>query len=148
MDPATHAFGSRLYVLADGGSPEDFVEVKRITSVKPGASTTAAIDTTELDSPGVHKQRIPGVRDTGAIAFAGNYQPDDPGQQRMAELQASRDVTTFRVAAPDALGSPAVTWEYTGFVSGFSIDDLNPNVPITFKGEITVSEAPDQGSPA
>ncbi len=142
-DPATHAFGSKLYVLRDGGSPLDFVEVKRITSVKPGASSTAAIDTTELDSPGVHKQRIPGVRDTGPVAFAGNYDPSDEGVQRIAELSASRDVTLFRVAAPDTFGSPAVTWEYTGFVSGFSIDDLNPNVAVTFKGEITITEVPE-----
>lgn len=147
-EPATHAFGSRLYVLADAGSPEDFIEVKRITAVKPGPASGANADTTELNSPGRHKQRIPTIRDTGPVTFAGNYEPDDAGQQRIAALSASLEVTTFRVTAPDALGSPAVTWEYEGFVSGFSIDDLNPNVAITFKGEITSTEQPPSGSPA
>lgn len=139
---AKHAYGSRLYVTDSAGSPMTFTLVEGVTSVKPGGGSTAAIKVTQLDSPGAHEQKIPGMRDTSPVTFAGNWIPTDPGQQRLAALQASRDVTTFRVVAPNDEGSPETTWEYTGFVSGFSVDDLNPNVAMTFKGEITVTEDP------
>jgi hypothetical protein len=159
---AFHGYGSALFV-GDGASPENFVAVAEVLTIAPGAMTTAAIDRTHLRSPQAHREKIPGIRDTGPFTITGNWRPqnvtqsndagegspggspvDQPGG--LVYLARTRAVRNFKIVLSDGLagvGSPSTTdteWPFRGFVSSFHPGEIGIDNVVKFTAEITPTQ--------
>lgn len=146
---AFHGYGSQLLV-GDGASPETFYPIAEVTTITPGAMTTAAITTTHLESPEAHAEKIPGMRDTGAIGLVGNWLPTDPSQSNddgtssppagaggLVFLARTRAVRNFKIK----LSNPQQTeWPIRGFISSFQPGAIGVDDKVSFTAEITPSK--------
>lgn len=141
---ATDGAGSTLEV-GDGASPEIFTAIAEITTITPGAMSTESIETTHLLSPNAHKEKIPGLRDTGAFGLDGNWLPEDDTQSNTASpgglvyLARTRAVRNFRIVLGNS-GSPSIAWPFRGFVDNFQPGPLSIGAKKAFKASIMPSK--------
>jgi len=141
---ATDGAGSILEV-GDGASPETFTAIAEVTTITPGAMSTAAIETTHLLSPNAHKEKIPGLRDTGAFGIDGNWLPDNDTQSNddtpggLVYLARTRAVRNFRIVLGNS-GSPEITWPFRGFIDNFQPGPLTIGTKKAFKASIMPSK--------
>ena len=113
--------GSKTQMQIDvGGTLTTIAEVLTITAL---SLTTESISKTSMDSTDHFMDYIPGFRDGGEVSFDVNYIFDavthdgDTGLlQDFADLETS--VRDWRIIFPE--GS---IWEFSGFVSGFTLND-------------------------
>jgi hypothetical protein len=141
---AASGHGTTLEV-GNGASPEEFTAIVEVKTITPGAMTTADIDVSHLLSPQNHKERIPGQRDTAAIAITGNWRPTDPTQSNddspggLIFLQRTRAVRNFRIVVP-GFGSPSLAWPVRGYLSSFKVDQIENNSAMAVSFEIQPSQ--------
>lgn len=143
---AIHGYGAQLMV-GDGASPEGFDAIADVMSITPGDMSTVAIDKTHLRSPGAHREKMPGLRDSGPFTCELNWRPDHESQSNagggagsfasggLVSMWRARTVHNFKIVLNDE--SPAIEWPFRGFISKFQpgqigIDDkINCTVEIT-----------------
>jgi hypothetical protein len=138
-------YGAQIEV-GQGESPETFVAIPDIESITFGDMTTGVVDITHLRSPGRHREKKGTIRDSGAIALAGNYRPDHG-----AHLQAGGDgfspthslitlwrnvtETNFQIVLPEDAGSTVLP--FRGVVTKYQIGELGLDAKVGFSCEIT-----------
>lgn len=64
-------YGSQWLIGQDNGSPETFVAVAQIASIKFGDMTTGIVNKTHLRSPGAAHEKIATIRDIGPFSMTG-----------------------------------------------------------------------------
>jgi hypothetical protein len=89
----------------------------------PGGSATI-IDVTDLQSTA--KEKRMGLPDEGQLQFTINYIPDNAVHQGLRQDRMDRVERDFRITFTD--NSPATTWTFSAFVSGFSVSGAVDNV--------------------
>lgn len=132
------------FLTGDGASPEVFTAVAGLNSITPGPMSTAVIDVTKLNSPNAHREKLPGLKDTGPFTVGGDLFPNDPTQgstgRGLVALWKTRAIFDFKIALSDA----AVTTSdiLSGFISGFKPGEIKPDGVVPFTCEITtISQA-------
>lgn len=136
---AFHGFGSTLKIgQGETGSPETFVAVAEVASIKMGAMTTSQIDVTHLNSDDTHRERKPGIKDTAAFTMSGNYLPADATQKNAARgllaLWKNRTVFNAKVCLSD---DDLTEWPFSGFISNFEVGEIGVDGHVPFTCEIT-----------
>ncbi len=137
-------YGAALWV-GDESSPIGFSKVAYVTKITPGAMTTAAADRTHLQSPEAHREKMPGIRDTGPFGLEGNWVPDDPSQSNdpggspesggLVYLARTRAVRDFKIILADD-----TEWPFRGFISSFQPGEIGIENVAKFTAEITPTQ--------
>ena len=70
---AATGYGSQLLVGQGGASPQTFAAIADVDEITPGDMSTNVIEKTHLRSPEAHKEKMAGLRDSGAFTVAGNW---------------------------------------------------------------------------
>lgn len=143
---AIHGYGAQLMV-GDGTSPEVFESVADVESITPGDMSTAVIEKTHLRSPFAHREKMAGLRDSGAFTIVGNWRPKHESQSNtgggsgsfvsggLVALWIARTTHNFKIVLNDS--SPATEWPFTGIVTKFQPGEIGIDDKITFTAEIT-----------
>ncbi len=148
-------YGAQILVGQDDGSPESFVAIPDCATITPGDLTTGIVDITHLRSPARHREKKGTIRDSGPIAFAGNYRPTHGAHKRSGGdgFAADRSVLSlwinvteanFMLVLPDredagATGSPlaGIALPVRGIISRYQIGEMSVEGKVPFTGEIT-----------
>lgn len=143
---AIHGYGAQL-LLGDGASPESFDAVADVASITPGDMTTAVIEKTHLRSPEAHREKMPGLRDSGPFTVQLNWRPDHESQSNagggagsfasggLVAIWRNRTTHNWKIVLND--GSPATEWPFRGFISKFQPGEIGPDDKIGATVEIT-----------
>jgi len=137
-------YGTQLMVNV-GGSPGTFVAIADIETITPGEMSTNVIEKTHLRSPEAHREKLAGLRDSGAFALAGNWRPthgshSNAGGDGFADggliaLWRRRVEADFKIVLPD--GSPGTEWPFRGVVTKFQPGEIAGDAKVGFTAEIT-----------
>lgn len=127
------------FLTGDGASPEAFVAVAGLNSITPGPMSTAVIDVTKLNSADAHREKMPGLKDTGPFTIGGDLFPSDPTHgstgRGLVALWKSRAIFDFKIALSDT--DMTTSDVLMGFVSGFKPGEIKPDGVVPFTCEIT-----------
>lgn len=130
--------GTELQV-GDGGSPETFAPIARLTSIGEISMDADDVDVTAYDSPDGFREYIRGLVDAGEIPFTGIWTADATQQAAFTDIlggpgQANKN---YKVVFPGSLGEFACS----GYIKSVG---LNPQLDnrIEFSGTIKVSGKP------
>lgn len=146
-------YGSQLLVGQGGASPQAFAAIADVESIEPGEMSTNVIEKTHLRSPEAHKEKMAGLRDSGAFTVTGNWRPThgshsntggdgftDGGLVALWRTRAERD---FQIVIPDpdnTGGSPPpapFVWPFRGVVTKFQPGTIGVDEKVPFTAEIT-----------
>lgn len=143
---ATHGYLAQL-LLGDGTSPEAFQAVAAVISITPGRMETAVIDKTHLRSPAAHREKMPGMRDSGAFVCECILDLTDESHnnagggsgsfQGGGTLAKWIDRTTHNWQIRIGTGSPQTTFPFSGFVSAWQMGVIGADDKINLTLEIT-----------
>jgi hypothetical protein len=144
---AFHGYGSQFLVGQANTTPQTFVAVADVRVITPGDMTTAVIDKTHLRSPDAHREKLAGLRDSGAFTLEGNWRPDHGSQSNaggdgfnapggLIYLWRTRAERDFQIVLSD--GTPPTTWPFDGVITRFqpgaiTVDDA----VVGFTAEVT-----------
>ena len=139
-------YGGSLWV-GDVTSPHIYAKIAEVTKITPGAMTTAAADRTHLQSPEAHREKIPGIRDTGPFGIEGNWLPTDPTQSNdaggspqtggLVYLARTRAIRSWKILLNDPAGTE---WPFRGFISSFQPGEISIENIAKFTAEITPTQ--------
>jgi predicted secreted protein len=129
-----------LLKIGNGASPEVFTAIKEIKTFSGPGGSAAVIDVTDLSS--LAKEKRMGLADEGQLSFTINYIPNDTQHTLLRTQRANREETNFKLVFTD--DSPATTWSFGAFVTGFSVSGavdgvVEANVTLEITGAITES---------
>jgi Lambda phage tail tube protein, TTP len=138
-------YGAQLMVGQGGVSPETFVAIADIETITPGEMSTNVIEKTHLRSPEAHREKLAGLRDSGAFALAGNWRPTHGSHNNaggdgftnggLIALWRTRKEANFKIVLPD--GSPGTEWPFRGVVTKFQPGEIAGDAKVPFTAEIT-----------
>lgn len=137
-------YGTELLVGQGGASPQQFAAIADVETITPGEMSTNVIEKTHLRSPEAHREKLAGLRDSGAFTIAGNWRPDHGSQSNaggdgftsgLVGLWRTRQECDFQIKLP--FGSPALVWPFRGVVTKFQPGEIGPDDKVGFTAEIT-----------
>jgi hypothetical protein len=138
-------YGVQLLVGQGGASPEDFAAIADLESITPGEMSTNVLEKTHLRSPEAHREKLAGLRDSGAFALAGNWRPTHGSQSNaggdgfidggLIYLWRTRKEANFKIVLTD--GSPGTEWPFRGVVTKFQPGEISGDAKVPFTAEIT-----------
>ena len=138
-------YGVQLLVGQGGASPEMYVAIADLETITPGDMSTTVIEKTHLRSPEAHKEKMAGLRDSGAFALAGNWRPTHGSQSNaggdgfknggLIALWRTRKECSFKIVLTD--GSPGTEWPFRGVVTKFQPGEISGDAKVAFTAEIT-----------
>jgi len=138
-------YGSQLLVGQGGASPQAYAAIADVESIEPGEMSTNVIEKTHLRSPEAHREKMAGLRDSGAFTVTGNWRPEHGSQSNvggdgftnggLVALWRNRTEADFKILLP--IGSPALEWPFRGVVTKFQPGALGPDDKVPFTAEIT-----------
>src|SRR5678809_1143848 len=138
-------YGAQLKVGQGGSSPEDFVAIADAESITPGEMSTNVVEKTHLRSPEAHREKLAGLRDSGAFAISGNWRPTHGSQSNvggdgftsggLVALWRNRSERNFQIVLAD--GSPGTVWPFRGVVTKFQPGEIVGEGKVGFTAEIT-----------
>lgn len=145
-------FGYDTQVLVgDGASPEGFEAIAGVRSVSFPATEFADRNTTHMRSLNRHMEHGAGMRDTSAITITGIYLPDEDSHSTAGGGTGPFASGGLPVLAADGVlrnfvvkldyGTPAKEVEITGYITGFSLSDLDLESTLEFTMGIQPSQA-------
>jgi hypothetical protein len=108
-------FGAKLQ-RGNGAVPEVFTDIVEINDVNPPEFSTDKHEASHHQSPGAHKERIPGMTDTGDIPIKGNLLETNMTQDELTGMLAdvrARRIGNWRYVYPNA----TKTLQVRGFMS-------------------------------
>lgn len=114
-DSALEAQGM-IFRRRNGFSPDSYTAIPEIKSFSGPSGSASVIDVTDLDSDA--KEKRMGLADEGQIQFTINYIPQNAVHAGLRSDRESRVLRDFQCVFTD---TPATTWEFSGFVTGFAI---------------------------
>lgn len=142
-------YGTELLV-GDGASPEVFEAVPFVNSITPGEMNTGVIDRTHLRSPNRHREKMAGIRDSGAWTVQMTYVPKHESQSSSgggSGVYASGGIIKWWIESTEKNwqiklndGSPETVVPVRGFISRFQIGQVDVNDKINVTMEITPME--------
>ncbi len=143
---ATHGYLAQL-LMGDGTSPEQYEAVALVRSITPGRMETAVIDKTHLRSPAAHREKMPGMRDSGAFVCACIMDLSEESQsnagggsgafQNGGTLAKWIDRSTHNWQIRFGSGSPQTAFPFSGFVSAWQLGEIGQDDLIPLTLEIT-----------
>lgn len=143
---ATHGYLAQL-LLGDGTSPEQYEAVAAVVRITPGRMETAVIDKTHLRSVAAHREKMPGLRDSGAFVCecildlsheSHNNAGGGSGSFTTGGTLAKWiDRTTHNWQIRIGTGSPQTIFPFSGFVSAWQMGEIGPDDKINLTLEIT-----------
>lgn len=116
-----------------GGSPDQYIPIAEVVSVKPPSLSRDNVDATHSQSPEKWREYIPGLRDGGEVTLEVNFIPSGLGTQQILSTFNSDDQVLSRVTFPD---SPPTVWQFSSFITQFEPDapfDDKMSATVTFK---------------
>lgn len=142
-------YGAQLKV-GQGDSPETFVAVPMVNSITPGEISAEVVDVTHLRSPGRHREKRATIRDSGAIAFECDYDPNHGAHKEsggdgfdaahsLLSLSRSLARNNFQLSLPDP-DNPETTdieIDLEGTVTKYQIGGITLTDPTKVMVEIT-----------
>jgi len=125
-------YGSVFEVQTEN-SPDSFVAMAEVISIKPPSFKLDQIDVTHMQSPARNREFISGLNDPGECSFDMNFIPGAQSDDRIFELMnlptgASR-ARICRCSFPNG-----TTWTFNAEVVGYE-----PTVPVDDKMTATVT---------
>jgi hypothetical protein len=127
--PASNAmlgFGS-VFQIVDDNSPDLYVDMSEVTSIKPPSAKLDQIDVTHMQSPGRRREFISGLIDGGEASFEMNFIPGSVSDLRLNTLLAlpvgASRRRSCRISFPNG-----VTWTFDAELTGYT-----PAVPFDVK---------------
>jgi predicted secreted protein len=119
-------------------SPITFTTIPEVKSFTGPGGSAAVIDVTDLSSTA--KEKRMGLQDEGQLSFTMNYLPDNSTHDYLRAIRAARTINPFQLIFTDE--SPATTWAFNAFVTGFSVSGavdgvVEANVTLEITGAIT-----------
>jgi hypothetical protein len=142
-----HGYGAQLLVGDGGASPEGFDAIAEVSSISFGDMNTEVFDRSHLRSPDAHREKLAGMRDSGAFSITGNWRPDHESQSNagggsgsfvnggLIALWRTRAETNFVLKLP--YGSPEVELPFAGVVTKFQPGQIGIGGIVNFTAEIT-----------
>jgi hypothetical protein len=100
----------------NGFSPDAFVAIPEIKSFSGPSGSASVIDVTDLSSAA--KEKRMGLADEGQIQFTINYIPENAVHAGLRSDRANRTLRDFQMQYTD---DGDTIWEFSGFVTGFSV---------------------------
>lgn len=141
MSNATIGLGTQMQI-GDGENPEVFTKIAEVLSINAFSLTTESVDVTNMDSLDKYMEFIPGLRDSGEVSFDINYDFAEATHGVDGILKDFNGTETkkrnFKIVFPDAM---VTTWSFTGFLTGFTINDPT-DAAITASITIKVTSRP------
>ncbi len=125
-------YGSVFQVQAEN-SPDNFVDMAEVMSIKPPTFKLDQIDVTHMQSPNRTREFISGLNDPGECSFDMNFIPGSTSDDRIFELLNLPTGTSRRRACRISFPN-GVTWSFNGEVTGYE-----PTVPFDDKMTATVT---------
>lgn len=128
-------FGTTL-AMGDGGSPESFTPIARITEIGEfGLGEADDVDITAYDSPDRYREFIAGLVDAGEIEITGIWTADQTQQDLSGIIGTTKN---WKITLPSGLGEFA----FTGYIK--SGPRWNPQLEdrIEFMATIKISGKP------
>ena len=138
-------YGVQLLVGQGGASPQEFVAIADLETITPGDMSTDVIEKTHLRSPEAHREKLAGLRDSGAFALAGNWRPTHGSHSNaggdgftnggLIALWRTRQEAQFKIVLTD--GSPGTELPFRGVVTKFQPGEISGDAKVGFTAEIT-----------
>lgn len=138
-------YGAQLMVGLDNGSPETFVAVFGVMSIKPGKLTTGVISKMHLRSIGRAEEKLATTRDYEPFTVRMQWNPTHGSQSQaggdgftgggLLALHAAATERNMKIVT--AIGSPALEWPFAGVVTGYDVGEMNKDGLIDLTVEIT-----------
>lgn len=128
--------GGKFELGNDDGPPETFTEVAEVTNISPPSDQVDVIDATHLQSPDATREFIIGLRDPGECTLDINFVPGGAGDTKLQAVRAARKPVTCRITYPPVGAAAAVTWTFTGILTGYepaAPNDDKMTASVTFK---------------
>lgn len=135
-------YGAQFLVGLDDGSPETFVAVADVISMKPGKMSAGILDKTHLRSPDRTREKIVTLFDADMWTIRMNWRPDHGSQSNaggdgfvggglLAILLAGAE-RNFKIKRVDNLEIP-----FRGAISGYEIGEISIDQKTELIVEIT-----------
>jgi len=115
-------FGS-VFEIVDDNSPDLFVAMAEIKSVKPPSAKVDQVEVTHMQSPGMYREFISGLIDSGEASFVMNFIPNSASDSRIFAL-LNLPIGVSRLRAMRCSFPNGTTWSFTGQIVGYE-----PEVP-------------------
>jgi hypothetical protein len=126
-------YGAELRIGQDDGSPETFVAVAQIDTIRLGNMSAGIINKTHLRSPGRAHEKIATIRDFDAFTIAGtlnmkhgshnNAGGDGFTSGGLIAIHRSLEERNMEIVIPD--GSPETVLPFRGVVSSLDLGELS-----------------------
>ncbi len=110
------------FKTGDGASPEVFTAVAEVLSVGGPTINRDVIEATHTDSLNNYKEFLSGLTDGGEVTVTMNFLPGDVTQDESSGIMGDFLVQTLRQYQIVFPTSPAVTWTFAAFITGFEPD--------------------------
>lgn len=137
--------GSRV----GGGSPDTdtYEAIAYVMSITPGDMSSNIIDKTHLRSPGAHREKLVGIRDSGPFTCELTWVPTHESQSNtgggagsfaaggLIAVWRNREERNFIIRLHD--GSPETDWSFRGAVSKFQPGQIGLENLVNATVEIT-----------
>lgn len=143
-----HGYGAQWLIGSGGESPEEFQAVAWVKTITPGDMTTEVIDRTHLRSPEAHREKMAGLRDSGAFAMECFWVPTDESQSNagggsgafvnggLAALWRQREERNMKIIIFQD-GSPSTEWPFRGIITKFQPGEIGEDNAIMLSVEVT-----------
>ncbi len=118
-------------------SPGSYATIAEITKIQRSGSKMDIVDTTNMDSIGAYREKLPTLLDGGEISFEANYIPQDATQQSLQTSFDGRTLQPWQIVLPSSLGM----WNFNAYVSSNDFD-LMTDKASTFTGKLTITGKP------
>lgn len=126
-------YGAQLKIGQDDGSPETFVAVAQVDSIKFGEMSAGIINKTHLRSPGRAHEKIATIRDLGPFTITGTLNMKHGSQNNaggdgftsggLIAIHRSLAERNMILEIPD--GSPATELPFRGVISKLDLGELS-----------------------
>lgn len=103
--------------LGDAASPEVFTTIDGIQGINGPTGTATVLDASDLSSTA--KEKIIGLRDWGSFTLTTKYDPEDATHASLRGKLGATTSDNYKITFADA--SPATTWDFAAFVTGFAV---------------------------
>lgn len=129
----------------DGGDPETFSAIAKITNISGPSLSLDTEDTTDHDSKGGWEEIIPTILRSGEVSLDLNFLPTETTQTNLILDMINRAKRSFQMVFPD---QAQTTWSFSAYVIGFESEEptdsaLSATVTLKISGEPTIANVND-----
>lgn len=141
-----HGYGTQ-FLVGDGASPEAFEAVAEVRQITFPDMTTEVFDRTHLRSPGAHREKLLGLRDSGPFSMVMNWRPKHESQNNagggagsfaaggLLYMWINRLTKNCKIVCSD--DSPATEVPITGGITKFQPGTIGPDGGVDLTVEFT-----------